>query len=214
MSKVDKRIDELISRKPELEACRTSIADAAGLLIRCYTRNGKVLVCGNGGSASDSAHIVGELMKGFLSERKLRPDLSEPLMSGDPEMGSYIAERLQIGLPAIDLTAQTALFTAFVNDCSPDLVFAQQVAAYGRDTDVLIGMSTSGNSKNVVYAAYTARMLGLGTIGLTGEKGGALSKWSDVCIAVPEKTTAEVQELHLPVYHTLCAVVEEHFFDG
>ncbi len=171
-----------------------------------------MLVCGNGGSASDSAHIVGELMKGFLSERKLSPDLSEPLLGGDVKMGEHIVEHLQIGLPAIDLTAQASLFTAFVNDCSADLVFAQQVAAYATEDDVFIGLSTSGNSSNVVYGVYTAKMLGAATIGMTGSKGGEMAKWCDALIAVPETTTAEVQELHLPVYHTLCAIVEEHFF--
>jgi D-sedoheptulose 7-phosphate isomerase len=170
-----------------------------------FASGGKLLVCGNGGSAADADHIVGELMKGFYKKRSLPAEEASKL-------GEY-ARYLQGALPAIALTQHAALSTAFLNDVNPEMGFAQQVYGYGRDGDVLLGISTSGNSKNVCNAVRVAMNLGIKTIGLTGRKGGRLSEISDVCIGVPADITADIQELHLPIYHTLCAMLEELFFD-
>lgn len=207
-------VDSLMERQRDLAECRDSIIEACERLVRCYLREGMVLTCGNGGSASDSGHIVGELMKGFRKTRPLPIGIASTLERLDPRIAGTLLPALQQPLPAIDLTAQNALLTAFVNDQSPDAVFAQQVLAYSQPENVLIAMSTSGNSTNVVYAAFTAKALGLTTIGLTGKGGGELANWCDVLIAVPETDTAGVQELHLPIYHTLCTVVEAHFFES
>lgn len=205
-------IDLLVSRYPELEACREDICKAYALLENAYTQNRKLLVCGNGGSAADAEHIVGELMKGFVLERKLNDDLCNKLMDIDPEMGSVLAQNLQGALPAIALDGHVALSTAYMNDCEPLLCFAQQVNGFGVAGDVLLGISTSGNSKNVLYAATLAKAKGMTVIGLTGEKESKLSALADVCIRVPKQETYQIQELHLPVYHTLCLMLEEHFF--
>lgn len=205
-------IDLLVSRYPELEACREDICKAYALLENAYTQNCKLLVCGNGGSAADAEHIVGELMKGFVLERKLNDDLCNKLMDIDPEMGSVLAQNLQGALPAIALDGHVALSTAYMNDCEPLLCFAQQVNGFGVAGDVLLGISTSGNSKNVLYAATLAKAKGMTVIGLTGEKESKLSALADVCIRVPKQETYQIQELHLPVYHTLCLMLEEHFF--
>ncbi len=199
-------------RYPILEKCRRQIAQAFSLLQQCYANGGKVLVCGNGGSAADAEHIVGELMKGFLRKRELPPDAIEKLQAAWPDDWAYLSANLQGALPAISLVSQTALATAFINDVTADMVFAQQVYGYARAPDVLIGISTSGNSRNVVNAIKVAGTLGVGTIGLTGKTGGVLKDCCDVAIVVPATTTARIQELHLPVYHTLCAMVEAEFF--
>lgn len=205
-------IDLLVSRYPELAVCREDIQKAYALLEKTYTAKGKLLVCGNGGSAADAEHIVGELMKGFASERKLDKDLCEKLQAIDPEMGSILSQNLQGALPAIALDGHIALSTAYMNDCEPLLCFAQQVNGFGVADDVLLGISTSGNSKNVLYAATLAKAKGMKVIGLTGEKESKLSDLADVCIRVPRQETYQIQELHLPVYHTLCLMLEERFF--
>lgn len=205
-------IDLLVSRYPELEACREDIGKAYALLEKTYTEDYKLLVCGNGGSAADAEHVVGELMKGFVLERKLDNTLCEKLKAIDPEMGSVLAKNLQGALPAIALDGHIALSTAYMNDCEPLLCFAQQVNGFGVAGDVLLGISTSGNSKNVLYAATLAKAKGMTVIGLTGEKESKLSTLADVCIRVPKQETYQIQELHLPVYHTLCLMLEEHFF--
>lgn len=207
-----KHIDLLISRYPLLEACKDDIVKTYGFLETSYSNGGKLLVCGNGGSAADSEHIVGELMKAFKLSRTIPAQQADALKAVDPEIGTALANRLQAALPAITLTAHTALNTAFMNDCDPLLVFAQQVNGYGNRNDCFMGISTSGNSQNVLYAAVTAKALGLKTIGLTGQKESKLSKVADVCIRVPETETYKIQELHLPVYHCLCLMLEEHFF--
>lgn len=205
-------IDLLVSRYPELEVCREDIYRAYTLLEECYTVGGKLLAAGNGGSAADAEHIVGELMKAFVLERKLGDDLCEKLRAVDTEMGAVLAQNLQGALPAIALSSHTALTTAYMNDCEPLLCFAQQVNGYGRPEDAFLGISTSGSSKNVLYAATVAKAKGMKVIGLTGEKESKLSAIADVCIRVPRQQTHEIQELHLPVYHTLCLMLEEHFF--
>ncbi len=170
------------------------------------------MVCGNGGSASDSEHIVGELMKEFKLKRNVYAAQADAMKAIDPEMGATLAEHLQGALPAITLTAHSSLTTAFMNDSKPVLVFAQQVNGYGRQGDCFLGISTSGNSSNVIYAAITAKARGLKVIGLTGAKENKLEKLADVCIHVPETETFKIQELHLPVYHALCMMLEDHFF--
>lgn len=208
----NRHIDTLIQRIPRLLGCRQDINDAYVLLKKAYSNNRKLLVCGNGGSASDSEHIVGELMKEFRLKRKVYVNQAEAMKAIDPEMGQILAENLQGALPAICLTGHSALTTAFMNDANADLIFAQQVNGYGKPNDVFLGISTSGNSKNVVYAAITAKSKGLSVIGLTGAHDSKLSSIADVCIKVPETETYKIQELHVPVYHCLCLMLEEYFF--
>lgn len=205
-------IDLLVSRFPMLETCREDIEKAYTLLERAYTGGGKLLVCGNGGSAADAEHIVGELMKAFVLERPLSREMCERVKTVEPQMGEVLSQHLQGALPAIALDGHFALSTAYMNDCEPLLCFAQQVNGFGVAGDVLLGITTSGNSKNVLYAAVVAKAKGMKVIGLTGEKESKLSALADVCIRVPETDTYRVQELHLPVYHTLCLMLEEHFF--
>lgn len=188
------------------------IRKAYQLLESAFKNGNKLLVCGNGGSASDSEHIVGELMKEFKLKRKVYGNHAATLKKIDPELGQVLADNLQGALPAISLTAHSSLQTAFMNDVVPELVFAQQVNGYGNVGDVFLGISTSGNSKNVLYAAVNAKAKGLKVIGLTGGKENKLMKYSDVCIRVPETETYKIQELHLPVYHCLCLMLEEKFF--
>lgn len=205
-------IQTLIDRYPKLIVCKDDIKKAYKLLEDTFRKERKLLVCGNGGSASDSEHIVGELMKEFKLKRKVYADQAEAMKAIDPEMGATLAENLQGALPAICLTGHSSLTTAFMNDANADLVFAQQVNGYGKANDVFLGISTSGNSKNVCYAAITAKSKGLKVIGLTGEKDSKMTKLADVCIRVPETETYKIQELHLPVYHCLCLMLEDHFF--
>ncbi len=207
-----KHIDLLLSRYPSLEVCKDDIIETYCFLESSYSNGGKLLVCGNGGSAADSEHIVGELMKEFKRKRNIPAGHAGALEAIDPVLGGTLASRLQGALPAIALTAHTSLSTAFMNDSDPALVFAQQVNGYGNRNDCFMGISTSGNSLNVLYAAVTAKALGLKVIGLTGQKESKLSKVADVCIRVPETETYKIQELHLPVYHCLCLMLEEHFF--
>lgn len=205
-------IQTLIDRYPKLTVCKDDIEKAYKLLEDTYIKERKLLVCGNGGSASDSEHIVGELMKEFKLKRKVFAQQAEAMKAIDPELGATLAQHLQGALPAITLTAHSSLTTAFMNDSEPVLVFAQQVNGYGKEGDSFLGISTSGNSMNVIYAAITAKARGLKVIGLTGQKESKLSKLADVCIRVPETETYKIQELHLPVYHCLCLMLEDHFF--
>ena len=207
-----KHIDLLMERYPVLECCKNDIIDAFDLLGDTYSKEGKMLICGNGGSAADAEHIVGELMKGFRYSRKLLSTEVDNLQKIDIEMGKVLAENLQSALPAIALDGHPALSTAYMNDCEPLLCFAQQVNGLGRQGDVLFGISTSGNSKNVLYAAVTAKSKGMKVVGLTGAKDSKLSALADVCIRVSETETYMVRELHLPVYHCLCLMLEEKFF--
>ena len=178
----------------------------------CYENGGKLLIAGNGGSAADSDHIVGELMKGFVKRRPVSAEFAEALKQADPERGEELAKKLQGGLPAIALTNHTALSSAFANDVDGMLSYAQQVNGYGKAGDVFLGISTSGNSENVMYAAVTAKAKGLKVVGLTGKTGGKLAKLADVAIIVPEQETYKIQELHLPIYHVLCLMLEDKFY--
>lgn len=205
-------VDSLVERYPQLEACREDIVNAYDLLEEAYAAGRKLLVAGNGGSASDSEHIVGELMKEFKLKRKIYSAQADRLRRIDEEMGKVLAENLQGSLPAISLVGEPSLTTAFMNDAIPVLVFAQQVNGLGRAGDVFLGISTSGNSQNVLYAAVAAKSKGLKVIGLTGGRENKLMGYADVCIRVPETETYKIQELHLPVYHSLCLMLEERFF--
>lgn len=211
-SKIEVHLNHLIDRYPKLIVCREEITKAYDLLEEAYSNGRKLLVCGNGGSASDSEHIVGELMKEFKLKRKVYSDHAAVLKEIDSELGQTLAEHLQGALPAISLTGHSSLQTAFMNDAVSELVFAQQVNGYGKPGDVFLGISTSGNSKNVLYAAVNAKAKGLKVVGLTGAKENKLMKYADVSIRVPETETFKIQELHLPVYHCLCLMLEDYFF--
>lgn len=205
-------IRELVERYPRLSDVENEIANAAECLIKCFKEGGKLLVCGNGGSSADSDHIAGELLKGFEQKRPVTEKMKNELIEFGGERGAYLSEKLQQGLPAISLSAHTALITAVANDTDPDLIFAQQVTGYGNTGDVLIGISTSGNSQNVIDAIITAKAKGMVVIGFTGEKGGKLRSYCDILINVPGTRTAFIQELHLPVFHALCLTVEYAIF--
>lgn len=196
-------MNELIDRYPQLNTCAKDIENALFLMIDTYKKGGKILVCGNGGSAADADHIVGELMKGFLKDRKVT----------DERIPQELREKLQGALPAISLSAHASLMTATINDNDADMIFAQQVYGYAKDNDLLIAISTSGNSKNVVNAVKVAKSLGVKTIALTGETGGELKQLADVTICAPSTETYKIQEYHLPIYHYLCAKVENEFFE-
>lgn len=211
-SKLRKQIDLLVERYPSLKNIEDDIIKAYLLLEECFAHGGKLLIAGNGGSASDAEHIVGELMKSFKMPRKLKSNFVKDLMAIHPDMGKVLAKNLQGALPAIALDGHSALSTAYINDCEPLLGFAQQVNGYGMAGDVLLGISTSGNSKNILYAAITAHAKGLKVIGLTGAKNSELEHMSDICVKAPQSETYMVQELHLPIYHCLCLMLEEKFF--
>ena len=204
--------NELLQRYPVLECCKDEIKKAADAIIACYNNGGKVLLCGNGGSCADCDHIVGELMKGFLLKRPIDAEAKDELKKNFEGVNDEMLSKLQRGLPAVSLPSITALGSAFCNDVDPELVYAQSTFALGKKGDILIGLSTSGNAKNVNAAAEIARAMGITVIGMTGAKGGKLYENADICIRVPENETFKIQELHLPVYHYLCAEVENHFF--
>ncbi len=205
-------LDKTIERHPLLASVKEDIKNAFGLLCDCFNNKNKLLLCGNGGSAADSDHIVGELMKSFFYNRTLPEAIKNSLIAASPEKGNYLAEKLQPALRSISLVSHNALNTAFSNDVDPQLIFAQQVIGYGDEGDVLMGISTSGNSENVINALIAAKAMGLKTIGLTGKRGGQLKGICDVAICVDAVETADIQELHLPVYHALCKMLELNFF--
>lgn len=213
-ARIQKHIDTLMERYPELEVCRADIEKAYKILEKCYEHDHKLLIAGNGGSAADSEHIAGELMKRFETPRPVPAEFAEKMKSIDPVRGENLAHNLERGLMAIPLVAHEALTTAYINDVDGLGVFAQQLYGFGRPGDVFLGISTSGNSKNVMSATVVARALGIKIIGLTGESGGELATVSDVCIRVPETRTYKIQELHLPVYHCLCLMLEDRYFGG
>lgn len=194
---------ELLGQYPNLTQCSDDIKNALNLMIETYKNKGKILVCGNGGSAADSEHIVGELMKGFMLKREVN----------DERLSPELCKGLQGALPAISLVSQSAILSAYINDVDPYMMYAQLVYGYGTEADLLICLSTSGNSRNVVNAAKVARALGIKVLSMTGQNRSALCDISDVVIRVPETETYKVQELHLPVYHYLCAGVEKYFFE-
>ena len=195
-------MDNIFDRYPQLKCCEKDIENGLNLIIETYKNGGKVLVCGNGGSAADCEHIVGELMKGFLCKRKVN----------DERLLTELRENLQGALPAISLCSQTGLMTAFNNDLDPDYVFAQQVFGYGKENDLMIAISTSGNSKNVLKAVEVANCIGVKTLVLTGCDGGKIKDMATVTICVPSTETYKVQEYHLPIYHYFCGMVEKEFF--
>ena len=205
-------IGEVINRYPSLEASGRDIESALGILIEAYEKGGKLLLCGNGGSAADCDHIAGELLKGFMSKRPLSEEKKAEMSRLCPSLSEETLGMLQGGLPAIALHSALAYNTAYCNDVSAELVYAQAVLSLGKEGDVLLAITTSGNSKNVLRACEVARALGIKVIGLTGRTGGKLKALSDVCITVPEDETYKVQEKHLPVYHAICAELEKHFF--
>ncbi|MCD7728670.1 MAG: SIS domain-containing protein [Clostridia bacterium] len=211
---LQKHIDLLTERYPVLKSVAGDIEKAYLVLEECYLNDKKLLIAGNGGSCADSEHIVGELMKGFKLSRACSKEFADKLVSIDGVRGAELAARLQGGLPAIALDGHQGLNTAFINDVENGglLMYAQQINGFGREGDVFLGISTSGNSKNVMYATVVAKAKGLKVIGLTGAKGGELAKTADVAIKVPETETYMIQELHLPVYHCLCLMLEERFF--
>lgn len=204
----------LYERYENLNTIKESIEDAKNIMIKSFKVGGKLLLCGNGGSCADCDHIVGELMKGFLSKRSLSNEQKQSMTDNADYINREWLEELQGGLPAISLTSQSALNTAFCNDVNPELLYAQQLMGLAKKEDVLFCISTSGNSKNVCAAATVGKALGITVIALTGESGGALKEIADVCICAPETETYKVQELHLPIYHYICAEIEKYFFNN
>ena len=210
--KLQKHIDLLIKRYPVLKSCQEEIVNAYFTMEECYEHDGKLLIAGNGGSAADSEHIAGELMKRFKSPRHVPEEFAKKLRNIDPVRGEKLAKNLERGLMAIPLVAHEALSTAYINDVDGLGVFAQQLYGFGRPGDVFLGISTSGNSKNVMSATVVARALGMKVIGLTGANGGELAQVADVVVKVSEYETYMIQELHLPVYHCWCLMLEDRFF--
>lgn len=211
-SRLNKHIDLLIERYPKLEVCKEDIINAYLILEESYANGGKLLIAGNGGSAADSEHMVGELMKGFNLPRHLDDAFKEKLIKENEELGTVLAENLQGALPTMALDGHIALTTAYMNDCEPLLCFAQQLNGYGKEGDVFLGISTSGNSKNVLYAAVCAKAKGMKVIGLTGEKDSKLAEIADECIKAPSTITFMTQEYHLPIFHCICLMLEDCFF--
>lgn len=210
--RLEKHIDLLIERYPVLEVCKEDIISGYKLLEDCYSKGGKLLIAGNGGSAADAEHIAGELMKRFKTPRPISNELKEKLVKVDPVRGENLSKNLERPLMAIPLVAHEALTTAYINDVDGLGVFAQQLYGYGKEGDVFLGISTSGNSKNVMNATVVARALGLKVLGLTGKLGGELNEVSNICVKVPETETYMIQELHLPIYHCWCLMLEDYFF--
>lgn len=208
------RIEDLINRYPTLKPCKNDIQKAFDALRDCFKSGHKLLVAGNGGSSADAEHIVGELMKGFKKKRNIDKSLANSLASLDKEVGALLSEKLEQGLPAIALHNHQSLNTAFMNDVhnGGDYLFAQQVLGYGNKGDVFLGISTSGNAQNIYNAAVTAKAKGLRVVALTGKSGGKLKEISDISIVAPEQETFIIQELHLPIYHALCLMLEDFFF--
>jgi len=209
---VEKEFGALFVNYPQLSVCSGDIRAAYELIKNTCLRGGIIMTCGNGGSASDAGHIVSELMKSFRMKRPVTEKQMIELIYFFPEEGAYLAKNLHLAIPAISLAGQSALSTAIMNDVAPDMVFAQQVFGYGMAGDLLICISTSGNSKNVINACMVAKTFGIETIGMTGEDGGKLREICDITIRVPACETFRVQEFHLPVYHTLCAMIEIEMF--
>ena len=203
---------KLTGKYPCLKGCEEDIKRTVAVVIDCYKNGGKVLVCGNGGSSADSAHMVGELLKGFMSKRPLDDDMKAKITAVNSEYGALMADKLQGSLPAVDLTAMQSIISATANDTDPALVYAQQIMGLGKPGDVLVGISTSGNAANVLCAGIAAKALGMTAIAMTGQTGGKMKAVFDITVAVPAASTPDVQELHLPVYHAICLSVEEQLF--
>lgn len=212
MQRVEENITDLVRRYPELKVVEKQVKDAYQILEECYLNGGKLLIAGNGGSAADAEHIAGELMKRFRMARPIKKELVDRLIEIDEKRGKNLSEHLEQSLMAIPLVAHEALITAYMNDVDSKGVFAQQLLGFGREGDVFLGISTSGNSENILHASILAKALGIKTIGLTGESGGKLAEIADVIVRVPAKETYIIQELHLPIYHCWCMMLEEKFF--
>ena len=206
-----KPLNDMLEKYPALTVCEEDIQKAFALIKETYKTGGKLLLCGNGGSSADSEHIVGELMKSFMKTRKI-PDEIRAKIKKSAKHWEYISQNLQGALPAISLVSQSSIISAFSNDVAADIVFAQQVYGYAKPNDCFIGISTSGNAKNILYAAETAKAMDMKTIALTGISGGELKGVCDVTIKAPSSVTPEIQEYHLPIYHTLCMMIEQEFF--
>lgn len=205
--------EELLVRYPALMVCRDSIARAYEAIKKSYCAGGKLLVAGNGGSAADSEHIVGELMKSFLFDRRIDRSVFDALTGEYGQAGWQLARKLEGTLPAVPLTSMPALSTAFANDSDAAVDFAQKLYGYGTSGDIFLGITTSGNSKNILYALMVAHAKGIKSIVLTGETGGKCRGLGDIVICVPERETSKIQEYHLPVYHALCAMLEADLFE-
>ena len=205
-------LDLLIERYPQLEPVKSMVNAAFGIICESFSSGGKLLIAGNGGSSADAEHIVGELMKNFVKKRNLPDSFIKKIKEVDPSAADFLVKRLQPGLPAIALSGHASLNTAVINDIDGNITFAQQVLGYGKQGDVFLGISTSGNAKNVLYAAATAKANNMKVIALSGGNGGQLLRFADVSIVVPETETYKIQELHLPIYHCLCLMLEERFF--
>lgn len=205
-------LQQLIDRYPQLESVRRNIDAAFDIIAETFSRGGKLLIAGNGGSASDADHIAGELMKSFVKKRELPDAFKERITAVDSAIADYVIPRLQQALPAIALSNHASLNTATINDVAGDMTFAQQALGYGKEGDALLAISTSGNSKNIIYAAAVSKAKNLSVIALTGRDGGELKRFADVSIIAPETETYKIQELHLPIYHCLCLMLEERFF--
>lgn len=210
---VNRILDDLIVRYPVLSGNKDGIADTFEAAAAAVDAGGKLLVAGNGGSAMDAEHIVGEMMKSFVKRRSLPDSFQEQLVGVNEEYGKELASSLQGVVPAISLVSHPALSTAFSNDVNPLLGFAQQLYGFGSDRDVFLALSTSGNSKNILYAAVVAKAKGMKVIAMTGKTGGQLAKYADVLLNVPETEPYKVQELHLPIYHALCLMLEDNYFE-
>lgn len=211
--KIAKILDDLAERYPVLSDIKGQIADAYGIMKECYDHDGKLLIAGNGGSCADADHIVGELMKTFIKRRPVGEELRRRLIDADPENGNILADKLGMSLMALSLSNQQTLNTAFSNDVDGDYIYAQQILGYGRPGDVYLAISTSGNSRNILHAVPVAKALGIKVIGLTGRSGGKLKKEADAAILAPADETYKIQELHLPIYHALCLMLEETYFE-
>jgi D-sedoheptulose 7-phosphate isomerase len=210
---MSKFIDEIVTDYPQLNTCTQEIKESYLLIEECFKSGNKLFTCGNGGSASDSEHIAGELLKGFFLKRPLIAEERDMFVNLFGDEGSMIADNLQRGLPVISLVGHPSLSTAFANDVNPDFTFAQHLFGLGKSGDTLLAITTSGNSRNVIWAVKVAKMMGIKVVGLTGPTGGKLAELADICIKAPGRNVARVQEMHLPIYHTLCAWLEDSFFN-
>ena len=210
--RVNAHLELLLQRYPILQSVNEQIVESYEIISQCYENGGKLIIGGNGGSCADAEHIVGELMKGFVLRREPEQSFQAALCAVDPVMGAQLSEQLQGGLPAVALSSHNALNTAFLNDVNGEMMYAQQLNALGKSGDVFLGITTSGNAKNVSYAAVVAKAKGMKVLGLTGKTGGMMNTLADVNMVMPCDETYQIQELHLPVYHALCLMLEEHFF--
>ena len=211
---VYEHIDKMLSCHKDLEYLKENITEAVNAMTKAYYKGCKIMVCGNGGSCSDADHIVGELMKGFLSKRVLDQGQKSNVIRRNYDNGTYLAKALQQGIPAVSLNTHSALISAVINDIGADMMFAQQVYGLGKKGDVVIGISTGGNAENVCNALKVAKIVGATTIGMTGNKNGKMNEFCDILLDVPSPETYKIQEYHIAIYHAFCAQVEENIFGG